>query len=74
MLRNLPSISHGWPLDGRLTGRTLASIPIKRFPAMRTAARLVLLLNPLFDSMGFQIFQLFNKPGVMRNSVDDVDR
>ena len=41
---------------------------------MRTAAGLVLHLNPLFDSMGFQIFQLFNKPDVMRNPVDDVDR
>jgi hypothetical protein len=41
---------------------------------MRTAAGLVPHLNPLFDSVGFQKFQLFNKPGVMRNPVDDVDR
>jgi hypothetical protein len=41
---------------------------------MRATAGIILLPNPLFDSMGSQIFQLFDKPGVMGNSVDYMDR
>ena len=72
--RNLFPIFHGRPLDGKLTGGTFAGIPINRFPAMRTTAGIILLPNPLFDSMGSQIFQLFDKPGVMGNPVDNMDR
>jgi len=56
-----------------LADGTLAGIPIEYFPAIRTTAGFVLLLNPFFNSMGLQVLQFFDKSGVVRNLVDDMD-
>jgi hypothetical protein len=57
----------------RVTVGALAVGPVKHFPALRTPALAILLFYPLFSPMLFQVFQLFDQSGMMRNAIHNVN-